>query len=52
MRTLLAIVSFFIPIVGVIVYAVRKDEEPDPGIYLGCAAAGFAFNLFLTFLMF
>lgn len=51
MRTLLAILSFFVPIIGVIVFAVRKNEETDPGIYLGCAAAGFAFNLIISFLM-
>lgn len=50
MRTLLAILSFFIPIIGVIVGFARKDEE-DVSIYFGCALAGFAFNLLCLMLL-
>ena len=50
MRTLLAIVSFFIPIIGVIVGFARKEQE-DVTLYIGCAALGFCFNLIMYFLM-
>ncbi len=47
MRTLLVILSFLCPILGVIIYFINKDKENDPGIYLGAAAAGFVLNLIL-----
>lgn len=50
MRTLLAIVSFFIPIIGVIVGFARKEQE-DVSIYFGCAALGFFFNVIFLLLM-
>jgi len=50
MRAVLAILSFFIPIIGVIVGFARKEEE-DVGIYFGCAALGFVFNVISFLLM-
>lgn len=50
MRTLLAILSFFIPIIGVIVGFARKEQE-DVAIYFGCAALGFFFNFIFLLLM-
>ena len=47
MRTLLIILSFLCPILGVLVYFIRKDKENDPGVYLGAAAAGFVLNIIL-----
>ena len=41
-----AIVSFLIPIVGLVAYFVKKNETPEAAkTYLGCAGAGFVFAL-------
>lgn len=45
MRTLLAILSFFFPIVGLIAYFVRKDSDEDAGLYLGAGVVGFIVGL-------
>ena len=38
----IAIVSFLIPIVGLVVYFAKKDDAPEAAkTYLGCAGAGF-----------
>lgn len=47
MKTLLSIISFLIPILGVVIYFVRKDSDEDAGTYLVCGGAGFVFNLLL-----
>lgn len=43
---LLLIISFLIPIVGIIAYFVKKSEE-NAGAYLGAGIAGFILNLLL-----
>ena len=40
----IAIVSFIIPVIGLVVYFVKKDEDKEAAkTYLGCAGAGFVF---------
>ena len=41
MKTLLVILSFLFPIVGLIAYFVRKNDDDDAGIFLGAGVAGF-----------
>lgn len=44
----LIILSILFPIVGIILYFVKKNEENGPaGVYLGCAIAGFIIGLLL-----
>lgn len=44
----LAIVSFLIPIVGLILYFVKKKEAPNAAqTYLYCCLAGFALNFLI-----
>lgn len=40
------IVSFLIPIAGVIIYFIEKDKVSNPSAYLKCALAGFIVGLF------
>lgn len=45
MKTLLVILSFLFPIVGLIAYFVRKNDDDDAGIFLGAGVAGFITSL-------
>ena len=46
----LAIVSFLIPIVGLIMFFVKKKESPNAAqTYLYCCIAGFVLGLILNF---
>ena len=48
----LAIVSFLIPIVGLILFFVKKKEMPNAAkTYLYCCIAGFVLGLILNFAM-
>lgn len=40
--------SFFIPLIGIILYFVKKSEKFDASGYLYAAGAGFLLNLFLS----
>jgi hypothetical protein len=47
----LCILSFLFPIVGIILYFVKKNEEPNAAkTYLSCGIGGFALGLLITFL--
>lgn len=41
------IVSFIIPLIGLIFYFIKKDKEENPKAYLIVAAAGFVANVIL-----
>lgn len=41
-------VSFFMPLVGVIIYLANRKEVSNAGNYLVLAAAGFIFNIVLA----
>ena len=49
--TLAIIFSVLIPIVGVILYFVKKDKVQDPQTYLKAAAVGFAIGIVLRFIL-
>lgn len=47
-KTLLAILSFLIPIIGLIIWLVNKDSNSEVGKACGIAAlVGFVFNMIL-----
>lgn len=45
------ICSFLFPIVGVIIYFVKKNEVVNPNAYLQAALAGFVIGLIFNFLL-
>ena len=47
----LIILSILFPIVGIILYFVKKDDEPNAAkTYLGCGIAGFVIGLLIAFI--
>ena len=49
---LLAILSFLIPIVGLILFFVKKNETPNAAKnYLWCCIAGFVLGLILNYVV-
>lgn len=47
---ILIFLSVFVPIVGIVLYFVKKDLEPNAAkTYLGCAIAGIVIGLVVTF---
>lgn len=43
------IISFILPLVGVIIYFVKRKEVCNPNNYLYAALAGFVVSLFINF---